>query len=229
MSPTDGSPNACRCGSRARAADVERRLHRTARDAVRLDEQELNDKRDRECRDDDRHETRTTGCVSSRALRVSLAWATGATVDGSARGRIASADVSWAPPPCLQWEGHGSRPREAPARLAARLLRRRRPGGADGRARARPARRARLRAQGDRPQQARRRAAALRAARSSSIEETEVPEGSTVVFSAHGVAPSVHANAAARGLRDDRRDLPARHEGARRGEESSPPRATRSC
>ncbi|MFN8132740.1 MAG: 4-hydroxy-3-methylbut-2-enyl diphosphate reductase [Solirubrobacteraceae bacterium] len=31
-------------------------------------------------------------------------------------------------------------------------------------------------------------------------EETEVPEGSTVVFSAHGVAPSVHANAAERGL-----------------------------
>ena len=28
-------------------------------------------------------------------------------------------------------------------------------------------------------------------------EETEVPEGETVVFSAHGVAPSVHANAAA--------------------------------
>jgi len=32
-------------------------------------------------------------------------------------------------------------------------------------------------------------------------EETEAPEGSTVVFSAHGVAPSVHANASARGLR----------------------------
>jgi 4-hydroxy-3-methylbut-2-enyl diphosphate reductase len=31
-------------------------------------------------------------------------------------------------------------------------------------------------------------------------EETEVPEGSTVVFSAHGVAPSVHANALVRGL-----------------------------
>ena len=31
-------------------------------------------------------------------------------------------------------------------------------------------------------------------------EETEVPEGSTVVFSAHGVAPSVHANAEQRGL-----------------------------
>jgi 4-hydroxy-3-methylbut-2-enyl diphosphate reductase len=30
--------------------------------------------------------------------------------------------------------------------------------------------------------------------------ETEVPEGATVVFSAHGVAPSVHANAAARSL-----------------------------
>src|SRR5882757_1900365 len=31
-------------------------------------------------------------------------------------------------------------------------------------------------------------------------QETEVPEGATVVFSAHGVAPSVHANAAARQL-----------------------------
>ena len=31
-------------------------------------------------------------------------------------------------------------------------------------------------------------------------EETEVPEGQTVVFSAHGVAPEVHQNAEARGL-----------------------------
>src|SRR5207247_4695462 len=31
-------------------------------------------------------------------------------------------------------------------------------------------------------------------------EEIEVPEGATVVLSAHGVAPSVHANAAAREL-----------------------------
>jgi len=31
-------------------------------------------------------------------------------------------------------------------------------------------------------------------------EETEVPEGETVVFSAHGVAPSVHAQSEARGL-----------------------------
>src|SRR5918992_344800 len=32
-------------------------------------------------------------------------------------------------------------------------------------------------------------------------EETEVPEGEMVVFSAHGVAPAVHENAAARRLR----------------------------
>src|SRR3954449_3638099 len=32
-------------------------------------------------------------------------------------------------------------------------------------------------------------------------KETEVPEGETVVFSAHGVAPSVHGNATGRGLR----------------------------
>ncbi len=32
-------------------------------------------------------------------------------------------------------------------------------------------------------------------------QETEVPEGEMVVFSAHGVAPAVHDNAAARGLR----------------------------
>jgi 4-hydroxy-3-methylbut-2-enyl diphosphate reductase len=31
-------------------------------------------------------------------------------------------------------------------------------------------------------------------------DETEVPDGETVVFSAHGVAPAVHANAAERGL-----------------------------
>src|ERR1700751_5592969 len=32
-------------------------------------------------------------------------------------------------------------------------------------------------------------------------EETEVPEGKLVVFSAHGVAPTVHENAQARQLR----------------------------
>src|SRR5919112_2166796 len=32
-------------------------------------------------------------------------------------------------------------------------------------------------------------------------QETEVPAGETVIFSAHGVAPSVHANAERRALR----------------------------
>ena len=51
-------------------------------------------------------------------------------------------------------------PGDDPPRRPARLLRRRRPRGADGRAGARALRRARLRAQGDRPQQARGREAA---------------------------------------------------------------------
>ena len=59
--------------------------------------------------------------------------------------------------------------------------------------------------------------------------ETEVPEGATVVFSAHGVAPSVHAGARERRLRHDRRHLPARDQGPRRGEEVRRRRATRSC
>ena len=42
----------------------------------------------------------------------------------------------------------------------------------------------------------------LEAAGAVFVEETEeVPEGATVVFSAHGVAPTVHAEAAARGLK----------------------------
>jgi len=42
----------------------------------------------------------------------------------------------------------------------------------------------------------------LEAAGAIFVEETEeVPEGATVVFSAHGVAPTVHAEAAARGLK----------------------------
>ena len=50
------------------------------------------------------------------------------------------------------------------------------------------------------------------------VEETdEVPEGATVVFSAHGVAPVVHEEAAALQPQDDRRDLPAGHQGAPRG------------
>ena len=50
------------------------------------------------------------------------------------------------------------------------------------------------------------------------VEETdEVPEGATVVFSAHGVAPVVHAGGSRPAAQDDRRDLPAGHQGAPRG------------
>ena len=48
-------------------------------------------------------------------------------------------------------------------------------------------------------------------------EETEVPEGELVVFSAHGVAPKVHENARQRRPAHDRRHLPAGHQGPRRG------------
>ena len=47
-------------------------------------------------------------------------------------------------------------------------------------------------------------------------QETEVPEGEMVVFSAHGVAPAVHENAAARAPAHDRRHLPAGDQGPRR-------------
>src|ERR1039458_2143661 len=41
----------------------------------------------------------------------------------------------------------------------------------------------------------------MRAPRAPCVDsETDVPEGATVVFSAHGVAPSVHANALEREL-----------------------------
>ncbi len=49
-------------------------------------------------------------------------------------------------------------------------------------------------------------------------ENEEVPEGATVVFSAHGVAPEVHEQAKAAQPQGDRRDLPAGHQGAPRGE-----------
>ena len=59
-------------------------------------------------------------------------------------------------------------------------------------------------------------------------EETEVPEGAVCVFSAHGVAPSVRAGAAARGLR--RSTPPARSSRRSTARPSaSPSRATRSC
>ena len=50
-------------------------------------------------------------------------------------------------------------------------------------------------------------------------QETEVPDGETVVFSAHGVAPSVHRCRGPR-PRDHRRDLPAGHQGTREARSS---------
>ena len=51
------------------------------------------------------------------------------------------------------------------------------------------------------------------------VEETEeVPEGSVVVFSAHGIAPEVREEAEAAEPDGHRRDLPARHQGAQRGQ-----------
>ena len=94
------------------------------------------------------------------------------------------------------------RPREAPARGAARLLRGRRPRRADRRARARALRRAGLRAQGDRPQQARRRAAARARRDLRRGARRPIPEGAVTVFSAHGVvARASTPTPSARGLR----------------------------
>ena len=59
-------------------------------------------------------------------------------------------------------------------------------------------------------------------------EVDEVPEGATVIFSAHGVSPAVRAQAAARGARRDRRHLPAGREGPRRGAPVRRPRDARS-
>ena len=44
-------------------------------------------------------------------------------------------------------------------------------------------------------------------------ENDEVPEGAIVVFSAHGVAPTVHEQAARSPAAHDRRDLPAGDQG----------------
>ena len=46
-----------------------------------------------------------------------------------------------------------------------------------------------------------------------------MPEGEIVVFSAHGVSPAVHERGRAAQAAHDRRDLPAGHQGAQRGEE----------
>ncbi len=62
------------------------------------------------------------------------------------------------------------------------------------------------------------------------VEELdEVPEGATVVFSAHGVSPVVHAAGAGARPEDDRRDLPAGDQGAPRGEAVRRATTTTSC
>ena len=90
-------------------------------------------------------------------------------------------------------------PESAP-RLAARLLRRGRARRRDGGEGARALRAAGLRPQADRPQPRTSSATSRPAARSSSTRRPRCRPAQTVVFSAHGVAPSVHANAAARRL-----------------------------
>ena len=55
-------------------------------------------------------------------------------------------------------------------------------------------------------------------------EADEVPEGALVVFSAHGVSPAVHEQAAAAAAAHDRRDLPAGDEGPPGGEALRPRR-----
>ena len=78
------------------------------------------------------------------------------------------------------------------------------------------ARAARLRSQADRPQRARR-SRPRGPRRDFRRDEREVPEGQTVVLSAHGVAPVVYANAQRARAEHDRRHLPARDQGARPG------------
>ena len=56
------------------------------------------------------------------------------------------------------------------------------------------------------------------------VEEVdEVPDDAALIFSAHGIAPAVRAMATAKNLQHDRRDLPARHQGAPRGDPLRPP------
>ena len=90
--------------------------------------------------------------------------------------------------------GRRDRAAQGAPRKPAVVLRRRRARDRDGRARARAARHAGLRPQADRPQRARR--AELERRGAVFVEELdEVPEGATVVFSAHGVAPAVRVTA----------------------------------
>ena len=57
----------------------------------------------------------------------------------------------------------------------------------------------------------------------------EVPEGAVLLFSAHGVAPEVRRGRGRAAAAGHRRHLPARHEGAPRGDQVREGRATASC
>ena len=118
----------------------------------------------------------------------------------------------------LACESDGRRPREAPPGRAARLLRGRGPRRPDRRARARAVRPAGLRAQGDRPQQARRRAAprARRGLRRGGDRGAGGRDGGLL---GPRRVPGRARERRGAPAQDDRRHLPARHEGARGGEE----------
>ena len=102
------------------------------------------------------------------------------------------------------------------AGVPARLLRRGRTGGGDRRAAARPPRRRRSTCASRSSTTSTSSGSWRSAVRSSSRARRRCPRR-PVVLSAHGVAPSVYTNARDLELDDDRRDLPARDEGARRG------------
>ena len=113
----------------------------------------------------------------------------------------------------------------APARLLRRGRPRRRHRGEGARRLRRPG----LRPQADRAQPARRRGP--RGPRGAIFVEEldEVPPGSTVVFTAHGVSPGGQGRGGRARPADHRRDLPAGHQGAPRGASASPARTARSC
>ena len=173
-----------------------------------------------------------TTAADSRTASRGPTWSSGRTASWRRGRRISSATLRAEAAGARRYpSGHGKRHSQralapAPGR-PARLLRRRRPRRADGRARARAARSARLRPQGDRPQQARRRAA-QRARRDLRRGGDRGPRGRSRRLQRPwrlARRPRELREAAAA---HDRRHLPARHEGPRRGPQVRRARATRS-
>ena len=105
-----------------------------------------------------------------------------------------------------------------PAGGAPRLLRRRRPRGDHRGEGARPVRTSGLRPQADRPQQARRRDPRVARARCSSTRPTRCPRARSWCSPPTASRRRSTRRPLPRGLRDHRRDLPAGHQGAPRGE-----------